>query len=79
MKLKSIKSKHKILNTDLQRDYLSKQFEELCIEKGTIRQLTTPYTPQQNGVAKRRNRTLLNMTRSTMVQTNLSISFWGDA
>ena len=45
MKLKSIKSKHKILNTDLQRDYLSKQFEELCTEKGIIIQLTTPYTP----------------------------------
>uniref|UniRef100_M1DVJ7 Retrotransposon protein, Ty1-copia subclass n=1 Tax=Solanum tuberosum TaxID=4113 RepID=M1DVJ7_SOLTU len=72
---KNIKS----LRTDRGREYLSKQFEELCTEKGFIRQLTTPYTPQQNGVAERRNKTLLDMTRSKMAQTNLSISFWGDA
>ena len=35
--------------------------------------------PQQNGVAERRNRTLLNMVRSMMVQAKLSISFRGDA
>ncbi|KAF3638907.1 hypothetical protein FXO37_24173 [Capsicum annuum] len=54
-------------------------FEELCIEKGIVRQLTTPYTPQQNGVAERRNRALLDMTRFMMAQSNLPISFWGDA
>ena len=41
--------------------------------------MTTPYTPQQNGVAERRNKTLLDMTRSMMAQANLPISFWGDA
>uniref|UniRef100_A0A2N9HQ47 Integrase catalytic domain-containing protein n=1 Tax=Fagus sylvatica TaxID=28930 RepID=A0A2N9HQ47_FAGSY len=42
---------------------------------------TTYYfnTPQQNGVAERRNRTLLDMVRSMMAQANLPISFWGDA
>lgn len=37
----------KALRIDREREYLSKQFEELCTEKGIIRQLTTPYTPQQ--------------------------------
>ncbi|XP_019261101.1 PREDICTED: uncharacterized protein LOC109239051 [Nicotiana attenuata] len=37
----------KVLRTDRRREYLSKQFEELCTVKGIIRQLTTPYTPQQ--------------------------------
>ena len=38
-----------------------------------------PRTPQQNGVAERRNRTLLDMVRSMMTHVNLPISFWGDA
>ena len=38
-----------------------------------------PSTPQQNGVAERRNRTLLEMVRSMMAQANFPISFWGDA
>jgi transposase InsO family protein len=42
-------------------------------------QLTIPYTPQQNGIAERRNRTFLEMVRSMMVQANLPIIFWGDA
>uniref|UniRef100_A0A2N9FVA6 Integrase catalytic domain-containing protein n=1 Tax=Fagus sylvatica TaxID=28930 RepID=A0A2N9FVA6_FAGSY len=69
----------KTLRTDRGREYLSKQFRELCENKGIRRQLTIPGTLQQNGVAERRNRTLLDMVRSMMAQANLLISFWGDA
>ncbi|RVW21514.1 Retrovirus-related Pol polyprotein from transposon TNT 1-94 [Vitis vinifera] len=41
--------------------------------------LTTPGTPQQNGVAERRNRTLLDMMRSMMSYSSLPTSFWGYA
>ena len=41
--------------------------------------LTTPGTPQCNGVSERRNRTLLDMVRSMMSITDLSLSFWGYA
>ena len=41
--------------------------------------MTTPGTPQQNGVAERRNRTLLDMVRSMMSYSTLPISFWGYA
>jgi hypothetical protein len=49
------------------------------MKKGIARQLTIPYTPQQNGVAERMNRTLFDMVRSMMAQANLPILFWGDA
>jgi transposase InsO family protein len=71
--------KVKALRTDRGRKYLSDKFKQMCEEKGILRQLTIPYTPQQNGAAERRNRTLLEMVRSMMVQVNLSITFWGDA
>ena len=53
--------KIKTLRTDRGREYLSDQFKSICDEKGIARQLTIPYTTQQNGVAERRNRTLLDM------------------
>jgi hypothetical protein len=69
----------KALRTDRGSEYLSEQFKRLCDEKGIKSQLTMPSTPQQNGVAERRNRTLLEMVRSMMAQANLPISYWGDA
>ena len=54
-------------------------FKEFCEEKGIQWQLTIPRTLQQNSVAERRNRTLLDMVRSMMEHANLPISFWGDA
>ena len=74
-----LSTKIKALRTYRGREYLSEQFKIFCDEKGIARQLTIHYTPQQNGVAERRNRTLFDMVRSMMAQANLPISFWGDA
>ena len=40
---------------------------------------TTPYTPEQNGVAERLNRSLITMARSMLLDAKLPIRFWGDA
>ena len=53
--------KIKVLRTDRGGEYQSTSFKELCDEKGIVHQLTMPYTPQQNGVAERRNMTLMEM------------------
>ena len=49
------------------------------MENGISHQLTMSYTSQQDGVAERQNRTLLNMVRSMMAHADLPVSFWGDA
>ena len=69
----------KALRTDRGREYLSDQFKQIFDEKGNERKLTILGIPQQNDVAKRRNRTFLEMVRSIMKQINLSIFYWGDA
>jgi len=69
----------KILRIDRGREYLSDMFKEFCEKKGIQRQLMIPRTPQQNGVAEYRNRTLLDMVRSMMAHADLPISFSGDA
>ena len=48
--------KIKVLWSDNGGDYASHAFDEFCRQEGIKRQLTVPYTPQQNGVAERKNR-----------------------
>ena len=69
----------KTLRSDRGGEYLSDDFLGHLIENGILSQLTAPGTPQQNGVAERRNRTLLDMVRSMMSYSTLPLSFWGYA
>ena len=53
------------------------EFRQFLEDHGITSQLATPGQPQQNGVAERRNRTLLEMVTSMMSYTSLPVSFWG--
>nr|GEU38679.1 hypothetical protein [Tanacetum cinerariifolium] len=53
----------KVLRTDRGGEFLSKEFNDFCDEHAILRQLTAPYTLEQNGVAERKNRTIVEMTR----------------
>ncbi|GJZ94774.1 retrotransposon protein, putative, ty1-copia subclass, partial [Tanacetum coccineum] len=68
--------KIKALRSDRGGEYLSQEFKDYLCENGIVQNLTFPYTPQQNGVSKRRNRTLLDMVRSMFNLTTLPLSFW---
>ena len=48
-------------------------------DNGILSQLTAPGTLQQNGVAERKNRTMLDMMRSMLSNSSLPKSFWGYA
>ena len=54
----------KILRSDRGREYMLDPFSDFLKENGIIHQLTMSYTPQQNDVVERCNRTLLDMVRS---------------
>ncbi|GJY30475.1 retrotransposon protein, putative, ty1-copia subclass [Tanacetum coccineum] len=54
----------------------NQEFLDHLKEHGIIAHRTLPYTPQHNGVFKRRNRTLLDMVYSMMSQSTLPKSFW---
>jgi hypothetical protein len=69
----------KVLRSDRGGEYLSTEFNDYLKECGIIPQLSPPRTPQLNGVAERRNRTLLDMVRSMMSRASLPVSFWGYA
>jgi hypothetical protein len=69
----------KCLRTDRGGEFTSTMFNDFCSSQGVKRQLTTAYTPQQNGVSKRKNRTLLNMVRSMISAMEVPKSFWPEA
>ena len=69
----------KALRSDRGGEYLSQEFDDYLRECGILSQLTPPGTPQWNGVSERRSRTMLDMVRSMMSQTDLPISFRGHA
>jgi len=69
----------KVLRTDGGGEFTSGELETFCIEQGILHEVTAPYTPQHNGIAERRNRTILNMVRSMIKGKNLPHNFWGEA
>jgi len=57
---------------------LQQGFEELCKKCGIARHNTTPYTPQQNGVVERMNKTLMERVRSMLSGAGLGQEFWAE-
>ncbi|XP_027771542.1 uncharacterized protein LOC107015253 isoform X2 [Solanum pennellii] len=60
-------------------EYLSSQFQEFMSHHGIIHQKSCPYTPQQNGVAERKNRHLIEAARTLLIESHVPLHFWGDA
>lgn len=71
--------KLKTLRTDRGGEFLSTQFTTYCKETGLNHHYTTPYSPQQNGVVERRNRTVVEMARSNLKSMDVPEKLWGEA
>ncbi len=69
-------TKIKCLRSDRGGEY---HFPQFCEDMGIIHEVTAPYTPQQNGVAERKNRTLTEMVNAMLSYSGLSKGFWGEA
>lgn len=65
----------KCLRTNKGVEFNSNEFNDFCKQSGTKRQLTTAYTPQQNIIAERKNRTVMNMVRSMLSDKNIPKTF----
>ena len=68
----------KYLRSDNGGEYTSREFQDYCEECGIRRYLSVKGTPQQNGVAKRMNRTHLKKARCMRLQAGLPKAFWVD-
>lgn len=78
--------KIKYLQLDNGKEYVNQEFDTFLRNNGIERRLTVMWasthsdrhTPEQNGIAEKKNRTLVEMARCLMIQSNLSSSFWGE-
>jgi Reverse transcriptase (RNA-dependent DNA polymerase)/gag-polypeptide of LTR copia-type/Integrase core domain/GAG-pre-integrase domain len=71
----------KIINfrSDQGGEFKSKQFTTYLENEGIHHQFSAVYTPQQNGVAERYNRTVVEMARSMLIEGDVDVSLWGEA
>ncbi|GJU14938.1 retrotransposon protein, putative, ty1-copia subclass [Tanacetum coccineum] len=70
--------KIKVVRRDRGGEYVS-PFAELCAQHGIRHEFTAPYSPQQNGIAERKNRTLKEMVTAMVISSGMSQDMWGDA
>jgi hypothetical protein len=68
-----------VLRSDNGGEYSSGAFEAFCKDEGIQQQFTVPYTPQQNGVSERKNRTLVEAARAMLLTAGLPKSYWEEA
>jgi transposase InsO family protein len=73
------KKRIKVLRIDNGGELCGKEFDQFCKQYGIARQNTTPYTPQQNGVSKRMNKTLMDKARSMLSGVGLKQELWVEA
>lgn len=71
--------KIRCIQSDNGTEYTNAEFEKFLKENGIRRRLTVPYTPEQNGVSERKNRTLVEMARCMLIQAGLPPMFWAEA
>lgn len=67
------------LRSDRGGEYLSDQFTSYLMNKGIQRQLTVAGTPHQNGIAERKNRTLLETARNIFLSAHFPTHLWKEA
>ncbi|KAH9782268.1 hypothetical protein KPL71_008823 [Citrus sinensis] len=66
------------LRTDNGLEFCNKRFNDFCAENGVVRHKTVRHTPQQNGLAERMNRTLIDKVRCMLIQSRLPMSLWAE-
>jgi transposase InsO family protein len=69
----------KKIRSDNGTEFKNSQIEGFLEEEGIKHEFSSPYTPQQNGVVERKNRTLLDMARTMLDEYKTSNRFWVEA
>ena len=69
----------KRIRSDNGGEYFSDDFNDLCRKRGIYREPTIPHTPQQNGVAERMNRTIMDNVRALLYHSKLPLHLWAEA
>lgn len=69
----------KQFRSDNGKEYMNSKFKTYFQNRGILHQTTVSYTPQQNGIAERINRTLVEMARCMIQQSGVPQYLWAEA
>ncbi|KAK1661354.1 hypothetical protein QYE76_049513 [Lolium multiflorum] len=72
-------SEIKAIRTDNGTEFKNYTMREFVDDEGIKHEFSAPYTPQQNGVVERKNRTIIEMARTMLSEFNSPHNFWGEA
>ncbi|GKC17507.1 retrovirus-related pol polyprotein from transposon TNT 1-94 [Tanacetum coccineum] len=75
----TVDKKVKIIRCDNRTEFKNRVINEFCEKKDIKREFSVARTPQQNGVAERRNRTLIEAARTMLADFKLPTTFWAEA
>ncbi|GJV79452.1 putative ribonuclease H-like domain-containing protein, partial [Tanacetum coccineum] len=73
-----VDKKVKIIRCDNGTEFKNRVMSEFCEKKGIKKEFSVARTPQQNGVAERRNRTLIEVARTMLAASKLPTIFWAE-
>ncbi|GJW80026.1 uncharacterized mitochondrial protein-like protein [Tanacetum coccineum] len=68
-----------VIRCDNETELKNREMNQFCEMKGILRQFSIARTPQQNGVAERRNKTLIEAARTMLADSKLPSTFWAEA
>ncbi|GJW69823.1 putative ribonuclease H-like domain-containing protein [Tanacetum coccineum] len=71
--------KVKVIRSDNETEFKNSIMNQFCEIKGIKREFSMARTPQQNGIAERKNRTLIEVARTMLVDSKLPTTFWAKA
>nr|GEW33755.1 retrovirus-related Pol polyprotein from transposon TNT 1-94 [Tanacetum cinerariifolium] len=71
--------KVKVIRSDNGAEFKNHNLNQFCVLKGIKREFSVPGTPQQNGIAERKNRTLIEAAKTMLEDSLLPIPFWAEA
>ncbi|KAG6456369.1 hypothetical protein O3G_MSEX009690 [Manduca sexta] len=69
----------KILRSDNGKEFCNKEFSDYLAVSGIKHQTSTPYTPEQNGLSERMNRTLVERAKCMLFEAKLHKMYWAEA
>ncbi|KAI3821566.1 hypothetical protein L1987_09134 [Smallanthus sonchifolius] len=67
------------IRSDNGSEFKNSKMGIFCLQKGIHHEFSAPYVPQQNGVAERKNRTLVKTARTMLADSKLPVTFWAEA
>ena len=67
------------IRSDNGKEFENSYMESFCTRSGISQELSTPITPQQNGVVERKNRVIQEMARAMLHNKDVARNLWGEA